>query len=455
MAEYRNVRMETTVMAEWREDDPKAAVHVYETGLVPDAKNAENQVINLYPGVTYQTIRGFGGALTEASGAALAGLSEKNREKVIGTYFGPEGIGYSLGRIHVDSCDFSVSNYCAIENGEDDAFADFSLAEDEKYLLPLVRAVAKKAGQIPLLLSPWSPPAVFKDTGVRNGGGKLLPGYRKRYASYICRYIRALRESGANVAWFSLQNEPLAVQTWDSCTYTSAEEKELLKEVHAAFLREGLSDIGIYIWDHNKERVYERACEILDEETRPMVEGIAYHWYSGDHFDTLRMAREAFPGIRLMHSEGCVGMPENREFGMDPVKAAFAYAKDICGDLKAGMDAWTDWNICLDAKGGPNHVGNFCDAPIICDGEADRVIYRRTFGAIRHFSAWMKPGAVLAGSSCYTGALQEAAAINPDGSAVMTVINEGTEPVRATLRTCGKCAALLFPAGSVSTVAVR
>merc|ERR550514_1203125 len=38
------------------------------------------------------------------------------------------------------------------------------------------------------------------------------------------------------------------------------------------------------------------------------------------------------------------------------------YAHDIMGDLNAGAAAWTDWNLLLDGKGGPNHLGNPCDA---------------------------------------------------------------------------------------------
>ena len=106
----------------------------YETALIPDAKNQEMQVINLYPDKTYQKIEGFGAALTESAGYALSRMSEENRKKIVEAYYGKDGIGYTIGRIHMDSCDFSIGNYCAVENPDDPEFRDFSLERDAKYV---------------------------------------------------------------------------------------------------------------------------------------------------------------------------------------------------------------------------------------------------------------------------------------------------------------------------------
>ena len=199
----------------------------YETALIPDAKNQEMQVINLYPDKTYQKIEGFGAALTESAGYALSRMSEENRKKVVEAYYGKDGIGYTIGRIHMDSCDFSIGNYCAVENPDDPEFRDFSLERDAKYVQPLVKAVSKTLGKpVSLLLSPWSPPAFLKETGVRNGGGHLKKESYPDYANYIAKYITEYEKLGLPISWMTVQNEPLAVQTWDSCEYTAEEEKE-------------------------------------------------------------------------------------------------------------------------------------------------------------------------------------------------------------------------------------
>lgn len=147
----------------------------------------------------------------------------------------------------------------------------------------------------------------MKDNGDRNYGGGLKPEYRKVWAAYFCRYIQEYRNRGYLVRRISLQNEPKAAQTWDSCVYSAREQKEFLRDFMWPALQEnGLSDIEVFIWDHTKERAYERACEIIDETTNHMVAGIAFHWYSGDHFEALSMIRDRFPDKELILSEACI-----------------------------------------------------------------------------------------------------------------------------------------------------
>lgn len=181
--------------------------------------------------------------------------------------------------------------YEADSDPEDTEFAKFSFERVEKYILPLLDAAeAAYGGKLDIMLSPWSPPAAMKSNQERNHGGKLLPEYRVQWAEYICRYIEEYRKRGYHVKMLTLQNEPKAVQTWDSCIYTAQEQKEFLRDyMWRALCAHGLDDIEIYLWDHNKERVFEWAQTIIDDETTHMVAGMAFHWYSGDHFEALRI----------------------------------------------------------------------------------------------------------------------------------------------------------------------
>lgn len=448
----RQVKMYTTILE-------KAGVRKreYETALIPDTKNTEMFAVNVYPKKEYQTIEGFGAALTESAGNALARMSEERYQKVVDAYYGKDGIGYTLGRVHMDSCDFSVDNYCAVENPDDPAFGDFNLERDALYVQPLVQRAAKALGKpVSLLLSPWSPPAFMKDTGIRNGGGHLKRECYGAYADYIVKYITEYKELGMPIDCMTIQNEPLAVQTWDSCEYSSAEEKEFLRDyLYPALEANGLSDVKLYIWDHNKERVYERACEIVDDTTKGMVKGVAYHWYSGDHFDTLSMVREDFPELKLMHSEGCVELARFGAAAGDDQRHAKQYAHDIIGDLNHGMNSWIDWNLVLDEIGGPNHVDNFCGAPIICDTTTDTVIVKPMFHVIEHFSRYIKPGAVRIGSSCYAPDLELTAAKNPDGSCVLVIMNNSGEKKPVMLRVEGDVVRLILDADSISTVIMK
>lgn len=451
------INMKKATMYTTRFGEEGITQEIYETSLIPDSKAQELNVVNLYPGKKYQTIQGFGAALTESAGYTLARMSREKQKEVVEAYYGKEGIGYTLGRVHMDSCDFSISNYCAVENPEDPAFGDFTLDRDAKYVQPLVRMAADALGRpVNMLLSPWSPPAFMKETGVRNGGGHLRRECYQAYADYIVKYITEYQKIGIPISCMTVQNEPLAVQTWDSCEYTAEEEKEFLRDyLYPALQKNGLDHVALYIWDHNKERVYERTCDIVDETTKDMVAGVAYHCYSGDHFETLQMVHEDFPELKLMHSEGCVELARNEEHGRDELRHARMYAHDIIGDLNHGMNSWIDWNLVLDEQGGPNHVGNFCNAPVICDTTTDTVEYKPTFYAVSHFSKYMKPGAVRIGCSSFSPEFEVTAAQNPDGTNVLVILHTGSDRKGICLRTEGKVTRLLVPGNSISTVVLE
>ena len=186
---------------------------------------------------------------------------------------------------------------------------------EKKYIYPLWEDVAKACADVEVMVTPWSPPAFMKSNGIRIQGGHLLPEYRAAYAEYLCKYIKELGKIGIHVKQMSIQNEPKAVQTWDSCIMDAQEEKVFLRDyLYPALQENGLTDVDLFIWDHNKERVYERACAIIDETTAHMVKGIAFHWYSGDHFEALSMVREKFPHLQLILSEACI---EYSKFGAE------------------------------------------------------------------------------------------------------------------------------------------
>ncbi len=415
----------------------KKEVFVKEYEAVTDIRGVENNVVNLYPEMEYQTILGFGGAVTEAAGYAYSKLTKENQEKALELYFGLVGNRYHLMRTHIDSCDFSLSTYAAMNDPEDTHMQSFTLVREEQYILPLLRAATKKAGKaFDLMLSPWSPPAFMKTNGSRTHGGKLKEEYRKVWAEYICRYIKEYEQKGFLVNRLTIQNEPAAVQTWDSCIYTAEEEKIFVRDyLYPTLAEQGLSHVKLNIWDHNKERMYERAKAILDEDTSPMVDGVAFHWYSGDHFESIAITHEAYPDKELIFTEGCV---EYSRFTADQLKNAQMYAHDIMGNLNSGMTGFIDWNIFLDEKGGPNHVGNYCDAPIMVDTRTGELMVKLSFDYIGHFSKYIAPGARRIGLSKYTSELEVTAFKNPDGTLVLVALNATVKPLPVILRLNGK-----------------
>lgn len=421
-----------------------------ETELRPD-EGEENCLLNLYPSVTYQVFEGFGGALTESAGYIYQQMSKEHKSEMIHEYYTENGMNYRMARIPIDSCDFSLGHYEAVEDAADTVFENFQLERVEQSILPLLNDAQEVCGgRLEIMLTPWSPPAYMKSNGDRNHGGELKQEYKKMWADYICRYIKEYRKRGYLVKRISLQNEPKAVQTWDSCVYTAQQEKEFLRDYMWPALQENdLSDIEVFIWDHNKERAYERACEIIDETTCHMVAGIAFHWYSGDHFETLSMIRDKFPDKKLILSEACI---EYSKFASDDyLKNAQKYAHDMIGNMNHGMNGFYDWNIVLDEAGGPNHVGNFCDAPFLYDTKKKELIRRNTADYLWHFTHFIKPGAVRIGISNYSDALEATAFLNPDHVIVVVLLNRTNHDIKVNVRLENEMAEILIKENTIIT----
>ncbi len=420
---------------------------------VKEIKGVESRVINLYPELTYQTFFGFGGAVTEAAGYAYSKLTKEQQEKAVECYYGKNGNRYRMVRSHIDSCDFSLGVYSAMSDPADTEMKSFTLARDEQYILPLLKAVKEKAeNEIEIMLSPWSPPAFMKTNGEKIHGGQLKPEYRKFWAEYICRYIKEYEKKGYIVSRITVQNEPAATQTWDSCIYNAEEEKEFLRDyLYPTLVEQNLGHIKLFIWDHNKELMYERAKAIIDDTTDTMVSGVAFHWYTGDHFEAINLTREVFPDKELIFTEGCV---EYSRFGTNQLENAQMYAHDILGNLNGGMNAFIDWNIFLDEKGGPNHVGNHCDAPIMVDTEQGTFHTNLSYDYIGHFSRYILPGAKRIALTKYTYDLEATAFLNTDGSVVMTALNRTEKDIPAVIRMNGNLIELNIAKQAIATLVI-
>lgn len=422
--------------------------------ILKDDGSQELDIINVYPEVKGQKIQAFGGAITAAVGDVLEKMPPEKAHEIIQSYFGRGGNGYRMIRTHVDSCDFSPTQYCADDDAKDEEFSRFSIAYDQQHIIPWIKAAYAAAEEnLPVMLSPWSPPAYMKTNGLREKGGHLKPEYYAQWAKYLCRYIQAYKEQGINVTALSVQNEPNAVQMWDSCIYAPEEEREFLSNyLYPAMCEAGIDDVELYIWDHNKERLFDRAISEITAETNDKIAGIAFHWYSGDHFDALRLVRQCFPDKKMIFSEGCI---EYSRFDKNQLVNAQKYAHDMLGNLAAGMNAFLDWNICLDEQGGPNYVGNYCEAPIICNTETGETDYKLSFYYIGHCSRYIFPQAYQIATTKYKDSIPVAAFENPNGECVLVICNEEHDPLPVYVRYKGYLVRLELESDSISTVIIK
>lgn len=391
--------------------------------LFEEKEGGEMKLVKVYPSVSYQEILGMGGAFTEAAAYTYSQMSKEKKKELISLYFGKGGNNYNFCRTHIQSCDFALGNYSYITDETDWKLESFSIENDRKYLLPLIKAAQEEQKELRLLASPWSPPAFMKTNGEMNHGGKLKEEYRGMWADMIARYIDEYEKEGVKIDRLTVQNEPAAVQSWDSCIFSGTEEAEFaVKYLRPALDRAGHSNVKINIWDHNKEKLLDRAEEsfaVSGADTA--IDGIGFHWYTGDHFEALQEAARRYPKKEFIFTEGCV---EYSRFASDnQVSHAEMYAHDIIGNFKAGMNGFIDWNLILNEKGGPNHVNNFCDAPVMCNIKEDTINVRLSYYYIGHFSKFIQPKAKRILASSYTKDLETVAFMNPNGEKVLIILN--------------------------------
>jgi len=415
----------------------------------------KEEYIFVDPSKTFQTILGIGGALTDASAETFYKLAEDKQQEIMTAYYDAQsGIGYSLGRTHIHSCDFSSESYTYVKDG-DKELKSFDIAHDLKYRIPFIkRAIATAGTNVTLFISPWSPPAWMKDNDSMLHGGKLKPEYYESWARYYGKFIHAYEKEGIPIWGLTVQNEPLASQTWESCIYTAEEERDFVKKyLGPALQNAGLKKKKIIIWDHNRGLIYPRASVVLDDPAAAKyVWGVGFHWYVGDNFEDVKLLKEAYPQTHLLFTEGCNGPFDYNE--INDWQWGELYAKSMIHDFNNSAEGWTDWNVLLDEKGGPNHVQNFCFAPIHADTKTGELHYMNSYYYIGHFSKFIRPGARRIISSSTTDKLLTTAFMNQDGKIAVVVLNLSDQALSINLQLGGKATRTGSPAHSIITLVI-
>ena len=418
--------------------------------VVKEDSNIENNV-KINTSKKYQKILGFGGALTESSAYALSKIDEKEQKKVLESYYDKEkGIGYSFARVHINSCDFSLENYTYVEEG-DKTLKTFTLDRDEKYVLPLVRTVKEMTNNnLTILASPWSPPKYMKTNGDMNNGGKLKEDCKQLWADYYVKYIDKMKEKGIDIWGITVQNEPAAKQIWDSCLYSAEEERDFVKDFLGPTMHKNkLEDKKIIIWDHNRDIVYDRAKTVLeDKEAAKYVWGTGIHWYVSEEFENTTKVHDEFPNKHIIFTEGC----QEEGVKLGSWDTGERYGRNIIGDLNNYIEAWMDWNIALDETGGPNHVNNLCDSPVIIDSKTKEVHYNSSFFYIAHFSKFIKKNAKRIYSNVIGDKIYVVSCINEDDSLCIVIMNEENKDKLVKLEIDNESSIIKLKANSIYTI---
>jgi glucosylceramidase len=413
------------------------------------------------PTKTFQTMLGIGGALTDAVAETFYKLPKEKQKEFLAAYYDKNiGIGYTLARTNIQSCDFSSGSYSYVSNS-DKALGTFDISHDKKYRIPFIKEATKAAGgKLTMFVSPWSPPAFMKDNNDVLHGGKLKAEYAQSWANFYIKFIKAYEKEGIPVWGLSVQNEPMATQTWESCKYTAEEERDFVKNYLGPTLAKGgMAAKKLIVWDHNRDLLYQRASTILeDPAAAKYIWGIGFHRYetwtgAGQNFENTRLTHAAFPDKNLIFTEGCVEKFDFNRLG--DWALGERYGLSMMNDFNAGTVGWTDWNILLDEKGGPNHVGNFCFAPVHADTRTGELIYTNSYYYMGHFSKFIHPGAKRIASAASRDKLLTTAYVNTDGKLAVVVMNRTDEKIEYSLWIKGKAAKTSAEPHSIATLIVQ
>ncbi|CAK0855164.1 unnamed protein product [Prorocentrum cordatum] len=422
-------------------------------GGVPTREYAH---VVVQPRVTYQTWMGFGGSFTESSADLFASASLENQKLIMDAYFDEHlGLGYTLGRLHMNSCDFSGSSWSCDDSPDDIQLVNFSIQRYHRSILPMVRRAAECAGRnLTLIASPWSPPAWMKDTGRMVHGGSLLWKHHSTWARFFVRFALEMKLAGVPLWGFTVQNEPDAVTPWENCYFSPRDELEFIRDFLGPALEASKLDLRLLFWDHNRDNMLLRAQTIYaDPRAAEYVWGIGYHWYGDPRHEIWpdRSGQVSWDNVQRVHElrpdKHIIMTEASQEFGprIGDWATGERYAEALIRDMNHWLEAWIDWNLVLDETGGPNHVGNLVSAPVILDTARGQVLHLPSYYYLAHFSRYIRPGAKRIAVGTNRDTLEATAFINPDGVIVVVVLNRSIWPSEFLL---------LFPS-MMSEVSVR
>ena len=480
------------IMISCNNEDKTLAVEVYETSangnkltrITEFSVGDTISTINLLPEEKFQTITGFGGAFTESSAYLLNKLSKENRKKIIDAYFSKDGANYSLTRTHMNSCDFSLSNYSYSPVEGDKDLEHFTIEEDKDDLIPMIKdAMAASEDGFKIFGSPWTAAPWMKDNN-KWVGGKLLPEYYDTWALFFSKYVDAYKAEGIDIWGFTVENEPLGNgNNWESMHFTAEEQNDfVMNHLGPKLEADGKGDLKILGYDQNRDHLKDWVDTMYkNEQTSKYYDGTAIHWYASTYDwmpETLQYAHKKAPNKHLIQAEACVDSeipkwqddkwywskeatdwgwdwaPEEQKYLHPKYAPVNRYAGDIIGCLNNWVDGWVDWNMVLDTKGGPNWFENWCVAPVIVDPEKDEVYLTPLYYTMAHFSKFIRPEAKVIGLEKSDDKLMATAAINTDGSTVVVLFNEFKTPKTINLSLNEKNVEFSIDAQAIQTIVI-
>jgi glucosylceramidase len=412
--------------------------------------------IRVQPDLRFQSVTGFGAAITDSSAQVLYGLTPSNRDTVMKNLFDPKtGDGISFLRQPIGASDFAVGQDYSFDDvpaGQTDyAMKHFSIAHDEAQILPLVRQAKKLNPRLSIVASPWSMPGWMK-TGGSMIDGKLIdtPAIYRAYALYLVKFVQAYKKAGVKVDYLTVQNEPQALlrKNYPGTDLPWQQEAKVIDALGPALRSAGL-DTKILGFDHNwTEHPGDiKSHQAVNEDPEPnypydllatsaakWISGTAYHCYYGDPAAQTAL-KASVPGKDIFETE-CEGGDSSTMIGV--------------------MQNWgksaIDWNIALDENHGP-HLGGCgtCNGTITVDSVTKAVTYNDQYRDLGHFARFVPPGAVRVASTASGSPVTTVAFTDPDRTTVLVALNTAATAQTFTVVSGTQSFQATLPAGATAT----
>jgi len=401
---------------------------------------------------TFQSMDGFGFALTGGSAHLINSIPEEDRNKLLRKLFLPDaqGIGASFLRVSIGASDLSEESfsYDDLPSGVTDTeLREFDISAGDKDFIPLMKEILAINPSIRIIATPWSAPPWMK-TNRSFIGGKLDPKYYSCYADYFVKYIQTMHENGIRIHAISPQNEPFSEKNEPSMVMEAHEQATFIRDhLGPALQKAGLNDVELFCWDHNCDKKEYPLSVLSDPGARKYIAGVAWHLYAGE-IGALSEVRQAFPKMKMYLTEQWTGR-----------KGTFAgdfrwHVKTVLiGSVRNWSQAVLEWNLASDPSCDP-HTPKGCPdckgAITVIPGTTPQQPFNVSYYIIGHAAKFVRPGSVRIFTSP-VDQLPNVAFLTTDGKMVLIVLNDSNEPMVFNIQWRGKTAVAYLNQGSAGT----
>ncbi|MFA5989605.1 MAG: glycoside hydrolase family 30 beta sandwich domain-containing protein [Sphingomonas sp.] len=412
----------------WLTTADQRALLAQQASLRFGASPASGQSIIVDPAQRYQSMVGFGAAMTDASAFLInQRMTSAQRRALLRDLFDrPAGIGLNFMRLTLGSSDFSQAHYSYDDQPagqRDPGLRHFSIAPARRDILPLARAVRRINPTIAIMATPWSPPGWMKtsDSLIR---GSLRDGSAQDFAAYLRRSVLAFGQAGVPIDYLSLQNEPdFEPADYPGMRLSAAQRAWLIGAFVGPALQRSAPRTKILEWDHNWDKPDQPLLALADPVAARFISGVGWHCYAGDA-EAQKLVHDLHPKKDSFFTE-CSGGEWAKPW---PDSWPWLMQNVMIGATRNWARGILLWNLALDEHHGP-HLGGCgnCRGVVTIDSQTGAVSRNPEYYALAHFSRFVLPGATRIESTAAIGTVRSVAFINPDNSRVLILFNNGEQ----------------------------